>query len=92
MGELGNELAKRDLLTKVMAKESKFEGVEAFGFKLNVYEMKKYYEVHFVFTDEDNIEARIDKAINYLGDEGFFKKRKRIKATAIKFNDKEGNY
>jgi hypothetical protein len=70
-----------------MAKIGSFEGVEAFGFKLNVYELKKYYEVHFIFTDESNLELRIDRAINYLGEEGFFKKKKRIKATAVKFNE-----
>ena len=39
-----------------MAKvDNKYEGIEAFGFKLSVYEMKKNYEVHFMFDHVDMI-------------------------------------
>tara|TARA_Y100000004_G_scaffold94113_1_gene105402 strand:+ start:421 stop:639 length:219 start_codon:yes stop_codon:yes gene_type:complete len=66
-----------------MAKAGKYEGIEAFGFKLSVYEMKKNYEVHFMFDNPNNLDVRMDKTIQYLGHEGFFKRNKKIKATAI---------
>ena len=40
-----------------------YEGVEAFGFKLNIYEFKKEYEVHLIFSDERNLRNRMSKAI-----------------------------
>jgi hypothetical protein len=72
-----------------MGRVGSFKGIEVCGLKVTIYELKRHYEVHFVFEDEENIEGRMDTSIQYLGEEGFFKKKKRIKATAIKFNEKE---
>jgi len=64
-----------------------YEGVEAFGFKLNIYEFKKNYEVQFLYSNEDNLDKRMKKTINYLGTEGFFKNKKRIKVRGTYFNE-----
>tara|TARA_R100000664_G_C2751372_1_gene138669 strand:+ start:1518 stop:1739 length:222 start_codon:yes stop_codon:yes gene_type:complete len=73
-----------------MAKGGKtYEGIQVCDLKISVFEMKRHYEVHFVYENEENVEGRMDTSIQYLGNEGFFKKAKRIKATAMKFNEKE---
>mgnify|MGYP001164002982 FL=1 len=70
--------------------ENKYEGIQVCGFKISITELIKQYEVQFVFKNSDNIDKRMNTAINYLGNEGFFKEKKRIKATAIQLGS--GNY
>ena len=41
----------------------------------------------FIFENANNIDNRMDTAINYLGTEGFFKQKKRIKATAVHISE-----
>ena len=68
----------------------KYEGIEVCDLKISIFEMKKHYEVQFVFKNRDNIDNRMDTAINYLGTEGFFKEKKRIKATAVQISGTDG--
>ena len=70
-----------------MAKGDKHEGIQVCGFKISIIEMTKHYEVHFIFDNPNNIDNRMDTAINYLGAEGFFGKKKRIKATAVHLSE-----
>jgi len=73
-----------------MAKDGKrYEGIQVCDLKVSVLEMKKHYEVHFIFENSQNIDNRMDTAINYLGTEGFFKQKKRIKSTAVHITDNE---
>tara|TARA_R100001163_G_scaffold45362_1_gene34125 strand:- start:515 stop:754 length:240 start_codon:yes stop_codon:yes gene_type:complete len=66
-----------------MAKGDKHEGIQVCGLKISIIELVKHYEVHFLYDDPSNIDNRMDVAINYLGTEGFFNEKKRIKATAV---------
>jgi len=68
----------------------KYEGIEVCDLKISIFEMKKHYEVQFVFKNRDNIDNRMDTAINYLGTEGFFREKKRIKATAVQISGTDG--
>lgn len=70
-----------------MAKGDKHEGIQVCDLKVSILEMKKHYEVHFIFENANNIDNRMDTAINYLGTEGFFKQKKRIKATAVHISE-----
>ena len=70
--------------------KNKHEGIQVCGFKISITELIKQYEVQFVFKYSDNLDKRMNTAINYLGNEGFFKEKKRIKATAIQLG--AGNY
>ena len=63
-----------------------YEGIEVCDLKISICETKKHYEVQFMFKNSDNIDNRMDTAINYLGTEGFFKEKKRIKATAVQIS------
>ena len=72
-----------------MAKGDKHEGIQVCGLKVSILEMEKHYEAHFIFENANNIDNRIDTAVNYLGTEGFFKQKKRIKATAVHIADHE---
>ena len=71
-------------------KPKKYEGIEVCDLKISIFEMKKHYEVQFVFKNRDNIDNRMDTAINYLGTEGFFREKKRIKATAVQISGTDG--
>jgi len=70
-----------------MAKKNKYEGIQVCDFKISIIEMTKHYEVHFIFNNPNNIDNRMDTAINYLGTEGFFKRKKQIKATAVHLSE-----
>ena len=72
------------------SKPKKYEGIEVCDLKISIFEMKKHYEVQFVFKNRDNIDNRMDTAINYLGTEGFFREKKRIKATAVQISGTDG--
>mgnify|MGYP003628056676 FL=1 len=55
------------------------EGIRVNDLKLNIFEMKKEYEVHASFENDENIKHRLDVAMSYLGDEGYFDKPKEVK-------------
>ena len=71
------------------SKTKKHEGIQVCDLKISILEMNKHYEVQFIFENNHNVEGRMDTAINYLGTEGFFKSKKRIKATAVHITDNE---
>ena len=58
------------------------EGIRVNDLKLNIFEMKKEYEVHASFENDENIKHRLDVAMSYLGDEGYFDKPKEVKIYA----------
>ena len=66
-------------------------GVTICGFSVSICELSKHYEAHFVYKDPNNIDARIERSIDYLGQEGFFKPHKNIKATAIHLSNSSSN-
>jgi hypothetical protein len=57
--------------------------------KINIYEMKKEYEVHVMFKNKDDIEKRMDGTMDYLAEEGYFDKRKKVKVIGIAFKGNE---
>jgi len=59
------------------------KGVIVNDLKINIYELKKEYEVHVVFKNKENIDRKMDKTIDYLGVEGYFDKGKKVKAIAM---------
>ena len=44
------------------------------GLAMDIYEMKKKYEVHFLFKNRDNIDNIIQNTMLYLCREGYFDK------------------
>ena len=64
-----------------MAKVDKHEDIRVCGFSVSIYERPKHYEAQFIYCNPNNMDSRIEKSIDYLGKEGFFKENKRIKAT-----------
>ena len=42
------------------------------GLAMDIYEMKKKYEVHFLFKNRDNIDDIIQNTMWYLCREGYF--------------------
>ena len=44
------------------------------GLAMDIYEMKKKYEVHFLFKNRDNIDDIIQNTMWYLCREGYFDK------------------
>ena len=57
--------------------------------KINIYEMKKEYEVHVMFKNKDDIEKRMDGTMDYLAEEGYFDKRKKVKVIGMAFKGNE---
>ena len=43
-------------------KSKKHEGIQVCDLKISILEMKKHYEVHFIFENNDNVEGRMDTA------------------------------
>ena len=80
---------------KVMKKNRKgikvTQGIIVNDLKINIYEMKKEYEVHVIFRNKENIEERLDKTIDYLAEEGYFDKKKKIKVIGMAFNGSMDN-
>ena len=68
---------------RTMAKVDKHEDIRVCGFSVSIYERPKHYEAQFIYCNPNNMDSRIEKSIDYLGKEGFFKENKRIKATTI---------
>ena len=50
------------------------ENVVVNGLAMDIYEMKKKYEVHFLFKNRDNIDNIIQNTMWYLCREGYFDK------------------
>ena len=61
------------------------QGIIVNDLKINIYEMKKEYEVHVMFKNKDNIEQRMDGTIDYLAEEGYFDKKKKVKVIGMVF-------
>ena len=61
------------------------QGIVVNDLKINIYEMKKEYEVHVMFKNKDNIEKRMDGTIDYLAEEGYFDKKKKVKVIGMVF-------
>lgn len=59
-------------------------GITVCGFSVSICELSKHYEAQFIYKNPNNMDSRMEKTIDYLGKEGFFKPNKRIKATAIR--------
>ena len=55
------------------------QGIIVNDLKINIYEMKKEYEVHVIFKNKENIEKKMDKTIDYLAEEGYFDGKKKVK-------------
>ena len=58
------------------------QGIIVNDLKINIYEMKKEYEVHVIFNPANGdlvFEERLDGTIDYLAQEGYFDKKKKIK-------------
>jgi hypothetical protein len=51
--------------------------------------MKKEYEVHVMFKNKDDIEKRMDGTMDYLAEEGYFDKRKKVKVIGMAFKGNE---
>ena len=66
-----------------MGKVGKHDGITICGFSVSIYELPQHYEAQFIYKDPSDMDARIERSIDYLGEEGFFKPDKKIKATAI---------
>ena len=64
------------------------QGIIVNDLKINIYEMKKEYEVHVMFKNKDNIEKRMDGTIDYLAEEGYFDKKKKVKVIGMAFKGK----
>ena len=64
------------------------QGIVVNDLKINIYEMKKEYEVHVMFKNKDNIEQRMDGTIDYLAEEGYFDKKKKVKVIGMAFKGK----
>ena len=67
------------------------QGIIVNDLKINIYEMKKEYEVHVIFRNKENIEERLDKTVNYLADEGYFDKEKKVKVIGMAFKGSMDN-
>ena len=80
---------------KVMKKNRKgvgiTHGIIVNDLKINIYEMKKEYEVHVIFRNKENIEERLDKTIDYLAEEGYFDKEKKVKVIGMAFRGSMDN-
>ena len=66
-------------------------GIIVNDLKINIYEMKKEYEVHVIFKNKGNIEERLDGTISYLAEEGYFAKKKNIKVIGMAFRGSMDN-
>ena len=67
-----------------MAKGDKHDNIRVCGLQVSICEKRGHYEAQFIYKNPDDIDIRIEKTIDYLGQEGFFKPNKRIKATTIR--------
>jgi len=67
-----------------MGKVGKHDNIRVCGFSVSIYEKRKHYEAQFIYKNPNDMDSRMEKTIDYLGQEGFFKPNKRIKATAIR--------
>ena len=75
-------------MIKTMGSTDKYDDIRICGFSVSIYELHEYYEAHFVYKNPDDMDARIERSIDYLGQEGFFKPHKKIKATAIHLSNR----
>ena len=80
-------------------------GIVVNDLKVNIYELKKEYEVHVIFSPsicgecshakKDDVafklEEKLDGTINYLADEGYFDKKKKIKVIGMAFRGRMDN-
>ncbi len=66
-------------------------GIIVNDLKINIYEMKKEYEVHVIFKNKKNIEERLDGTISYLAEEGYFDKKKDVKVIGMAFRGSMDN-
>ena len=65
------------------------QGIVVNDLKINIYEMKKEYEVHVIFKNKENIENRLDGTISYLAEEGYLDKKKNVKVIGMAFKGNE---
>jgi hypothetical protein len=73
-----------------MGKVDKHENIRGIcGFSVSIFEKPKHYEAQFVYKNPNDMDSRIEKTIDYLGQEGFFKFNKRIKVTTIHLSSDE---
>lgn len=62
------------------------QGILVNDLKINIYEMKKLYEVHVIFDcrDEDlAFEEKLDGTMDYLAEEGYFDNKKKVKVIGM---------
>jgi hypothetical protein len=68
------------------------QGIMVNDLKISIYEMKKEYEVHVMFKkgllNKDDIEKRMHGTIDYLAEEGYFDKKKKVKVIGMAFKGK----
>ena len=70
------------------------QGIIVNDLKINIYEMKKEYEVHVIFNPANGdlvFEERLDGTIDYLAQEGYFDKKKKIKVIGMAFKGSMDN-
>ena len=65
------------------------QGIIVNDLKINIYEMRKEYEVHVIFKKKKNMDENLDKTIDYLGKEGYFDKKKNVKVIGMVFKGNE---
>ena len=68
------------------------QGIIVNDLKINIYEMKKEYEVHVIFDRKDGdlvFEEKLDGTIDYLAEEGYFDKKKNVKVIGMAFKGDE---
>jgi hypothetical protein len=67
------------------------QGIIVNDLKINIYEMKKEYEVHIIFKNKHTMEEKIDKTIDYLAEEGYFDGKKKVKVIGMAFKGSMDN-
>lgn len=68
------------------------QGIIVNDLKINIYELKNKYEVHVVFhSGVGNLifEEKLDGTIDYLAEEGYFDKKKKVKVIGMAFKGDE---
>ena len=68
------------------------QGIIVNDLKINIYELKNEYEVHVIFNSANGdlvFEERLDGTIDYLAEEGYFDKKKKVKVIGMAFKGDE---
>jgi|TARA_Y100000296_G_scaffold17196_1_gene20245 hypothetical protein len=67
-------------------------GIIVNDLKINIYEMKRQYEVHVIFDCRDGdlaFEEKLDGTMDYLAEEGYFDNKKKVKVIGMTIKGNE---